>query len=82
MTMIDSTEFEDYKAILRKHGYSEEDFELSEIENSTEVWGIQPVTGKVIITNIKSGIEKTYKAGHESQWVIDFEDDLKSNVFK
>jgi len=82
MSIIISSELEDFKAALQKYGYAEEDFELSEIENPIEAGKIQSITGEVTIKNKKSGIERTYKAGEQTAWVIELEDDLKRKVFR
>mgnify|MGYP001561059861 CR=1 FL=1 len=44
--------------------------------------GIQPVTGEVKIKHRITGIERIYKTGHMSNWVSDFESDLKKRLFK
>jgi hypothetical protein len=80
-SLIVENELEDFKNTLVKYDYSEDEFEWSGIENSIPADGIFQITGMVIIKLKKTGIVRTYKAGHGSHWIVDFEDDLKASVF-
>ena len=75
-------EFEDYAAALLDHGYSKDDFELSEQTDPIPAGCIYPETGKVTIKFIKTDVERSYKAGYGSHWVADFKKDLKAGTFK
>ena len=79
--MIDESELEDFRAALREHGYTENDFELSEQKDPLPSQGITPVTGTVTVRNKKSGIEHTYESGHGTAWVVAFAEDLKAHRF-
>ncbi len=82
MSIIDPSELEDFNASLQKYGYTQDDFELSEIENPIKAGGIQPITGQVTIKNKISGVERTYKAGEQTAWVIEFDNDLRRKIFE
>ncbi len=84
MSIINETELEDYRNALEKYGFSESDFEEISEEDTTESSGNGTFvpTGKVTIKCKTSGIEKVYKAGNDSKWPAQFEDDLSSNYFR
>ena len=79
--MIDESELDDFRAVLREHGYTENDFELSEQKDPLPSQGVAPVTGTVTVRSKKSGIEHTYESGHNTAWVVAFEEDLKAHRF-
>ena len=79
--IIDDSEKEDFISAIRGRDLDPSDFELSEEEDPMKGRGVQPVTGRVIIKRISTGIEKTYKAGHFSSWPAEFEQDLKRGIF-
>jgi hypothetical protein len=82
MSIITPSELEDFKASLQNYGYTEDDFALAEIEDPIEAGKIQSITGQVKIKSNKSGIEKTYIAGDQTAWVIEFDNDLRKKVFR
>jgi hypothetical protein len=82
MSIIDSSELEDYKKLLHDYGYAEDDFEVFPIKHPMKGSGIQPITGEVKIKHRKTGIERIYNAGHMSNWVSDFETDLRNKIYK
>ena len=79
MYTIDETEIEDFNQIIEKHGHSKDDFELSEVD-LTDFSKSNPafIHGEVTVINKKTGRKKTYKSGHGSVWLGDFENDLVS----
>ncbi len=79
MNKIDS---EDLKNTARRCGYTKEDFNI--LETDTTQWNpnkVVPITGTVLITFIKTGKNKEYRTGMGTKWLIEFENDLKSNFF-
>ncbi len=82
--LIDETELEDFKTILREHDYDEGDFEISSREDERDrpqPGEIYPITGTVTVTCQKAGVSRTYTAGHMSSWVSEFERDLREQKF-
>jgi hypothetical protein len=87
--MRNETDYDDYKEILIKHGYKEDDFEYTDIDKSIITPGISiaPYSPEeeVKITNKKSCISKVYTACQglpgTRQWSFEFEDDLRNGFY-
>lgn len=80
--LISDSEFEDYIKILKQYKYSENDFELSEKdETQHKANSIYPLMTKTTIKNKKTGKQKTYLSGHTTNWLFEFEKDIKNNFF-
>ncbi len=79
MSLIHDSEREDFVQCIVAANLSVVDFELTEQEDETRIIGVVVLTGTVTATYKPTGISRTYKV---STWSADFEDDLKSNVFK
>lgn len=79
--MIDDTELEDFRTVLKEHGYSEDDFGLSSQQDPLPAGTVAPVTGKVTVRKRQTGVERTYEAGHGTAWVTAFAQDLAANRF-
>ena len=79
MTVVHETEWTDFRGILKTHGYAESDFELREVEDVANTAEPSPVTGTLTIT--RKGLRQTYRIGHGSDWLSEFEGDLVSGVF-
>ncbi len=79
--MIGKGEIEDFEDTIKSLGRKKEEFELSESQDPIPTAGVHPLTGIVTIKNKITGSTKTYRCGHGSHWVVDFEDDLKKGVF-
>lgn len=75
--VIDKSELEDFKTILRKHGYPEEDFGLTWKRDASPARP-SPETGSVTVRNKRTGVERTYGDGYLAKWVVEFEQDLKA----
>lgn len=74
-------EVEDFQTALRRAGYEQGDFELSETEDSFPTQGVGAITGTVTVKNKKTAAERSYAAGHATAWVIAFARDLHGGVF-
>ncbi len=82
MTITSPTEMEDFNRILAGHGYTKDDFELTDQEDPGPASGeTAPRTGHVTVKHRESGVERTYKAGYGTAWVVEFENDLKAKAF-
>jgi hypothetical protein len=79
--VIDQSELEDVKSILIENKFTYDDFEFSWQEDSLPVGGIASIRGKAIVKNSKTGVERSYEAGHGTAWVVKFEKDLKAGKF-
>ena len=80
--MNHDTELEDFHSTLKKHGHSNDNFEVSFTENPIPADGsIHPLSGSVTIKSTKSGVERVYTTGHGTSWVVEFDEDLRTNVF-
>ena len=82
MTIIDRTEWEDLDHTLAKYKRNRDEFDFAEIESRPLSAGIEPRLGTLTITLSDTGEAKTYKTGHGSAWVVEFDDDLKAGLFK
>jgi hypothetical protein len=79
MSLIHDSEREDFVQCIVAAKLNVVDFELTEQEDEPGTIGVAVWTGTVTVTYEPTGISRTYKV---STWSADFEDDLKSNVFK
>jgi hypothetical protein len=81
--MIDCEEVKNLPKLVKKHGYSLEDFYI--FESKTTKYGKDKTvltSGFIIAISKKSGKIKEYKANHESLWINDFAADLKEKTFE
>lgn len=76
MRLIGGDEIEDFESTIKNHGRNREDYELIEKPDPISEF----IVGRVTVKNKKSGATKTYRAGHGSAWVIDFEKDLEAGT--
>lgn len=82
LRIIDESELEDFAQVLQQHKLNKSDFCLLEEDNSkTSPNSVHHIIGSVILIHKKSAEIKTYKAGNGSQWVCDFDRDLKNKLF-
>ncbi len=70
---------EDVKNILRRNGFSAEEFKII-LENGTSYDPNQIIGVQVWITVEKNSIKKQYGL-YRSNWAYDFETDLKNGYF-
>ncbi|WP_454782286.1 hypothetical protein [Legionella sp. WA2022007384] len=74
--------FDDYKDILSRHGYDENDFDLVEQDETDYTQNPYLIIGKVSIRCKATDITKTYNTGYASIWPADFEEDLRNGYFQ
>ncbi len=79
MPLIHDSEREYFLQCIVAANLNVVDFELTEQEDEPRTVGVAVWTGTVTVTYKPTGISRTYKV---STWLANFEDDLKSNVFK
>jgi hypothetical protein len=79
--IVSSSEKEDFASALDRDGYAKEDFEILAREDPFPTQDIGHITGAVTVRNKKIGFEQTYKAGHTTAWVAEFERDLQTGLF-
>ncbi len=79
MSLIHDSERDDFVQCIVAAKLNVVDFELTEQEDEPRAIGVAVWTGTVTVTYKPTGILRTYEV---STWSADFEDDLKSNVFK
>jgi len=79
MSLIHDSEREGFVWTIVAANLNVVDFELTEQEDEPRTIGVAVWTGTVTVTYKPTGISRTYEV---STWSADFEDDLKSNVFK
>ena len=79
--MIRKAEMEEYRYVLKKYGFNENDFDIdhkTESENPANEYLCSIVT----IENVKTGINISYNCGHGYAWVPVFAEDLKNGAFE
>jgi len=79
MSLIHDSEREDFVQCIVAAKLNVVDFELTEQKDEPGTMQVAVWTGTVTVTYEPMGISRTYEV---STWSADFEDDLKSNVFK
>jgi hypothetical protein len=75
------TETQDFNSAIKRAGYPKDEFEISEKEDPSPVGVVHAITGTVTVRNKRTGVERTYKAGHATAWVAEFEKDLQTGLF-
>jgi hypothetical protein len=81
MTLIESSEWHDYRAILKDYGYREEDFEPIEMADPPSKSELRPTRGSLTIRRKGSLTTKVYRIGLGSTWLADFNGDLARGEF-
>ncbi len=79
MSLIHDSEREDFVQCIVAANLNVVDFELTEQKDEPGTMQVAVWAGTVTVTYEPTGISRTYK---DSTWSANFEDDLKSNVFK
>jgi len=74
------SELEDFWGSVKRHGYRDEDFEITQRPDPTTGAGVQAITGTVTVRCKPSGVERTYKAGYGSTWPAEVDQDLARGV--
>jgi len=79
--IVDASAREDFDSAIERAGLPKDEFEISEKEDPFPAQSIVPITGTVTVRNKRTGVERTYKAGHATAWVVEFEKDLHMGLF-
>jgi hypothetical protein len=82
ITTITQTEWDDLNHAVAKYKRKVEEFDFDERESRAVSKGIYPLLGALTITLSDTGEAKTYKTGHGSAWLVEFDDDLKVGLFR
>ena len=83
--MFDESEIEDFDRVLRESGFVPRDFEVTHVGEPVPAPrdGLVMEMGEVTVTRKKNGISRAYPAGDDgSAWVVEFQADLRSGVFR
>ena len=81
MSILDDTEWTDFKNLLQKHGYTESDFDVKEMGIAPGALEATPVRGSLTVTRRQNSVSRVYLIGHGSLWLNNFEDDLITHMF-
>ena len=81
MTLLSDSERNDFFTTVTGAGFSVEDFKVTEFEDNSPTTEIYPITGKVSVRRIASGISREYLAGHATTWLATFDLELRGGVF-
>jgi hypothetical protein len=81
MPLVGDSEVQDFWSAVADAGYSNYDFELSEIEDSQPTSGIYALRGKAIVRRKSTSVTRQYSAGHATAWVADFEVELRGGAY-
>jgi len=79
--VVEQDEIDDARELIAAEGFRAEDFDFTQRADSSSE-SPAPITGTVTLTHKSTGIERTYAAGHCSDWLMQLETDLKSGVFR
>lgn len=75
------SELEDFWGSVKRHGFGNADFEISQNPDATTGPEVQAITGTVTVRCKTSGVKRTYKAGYNSTWPAEVDQDLARGVF-
>ena len=79
---IHTSEIEDAIGLIEVSEYSVDDFIIgSDLSQSPHKGNIQKYQGYVSIRCISIRVSKLYPAGHQINWLEDFENDLRSKIY-
>ena len=82
MPLIEQDEKNDFYAILRRHHFSDADFELQETDTtdpkSDEIYALQ---GYVTVLRKSTHVSREYPLGDGTAWVAGFQKDLEEGCF-
>lgn len=74
--MVEKSELEDFCQVIRKHRRNVDEFELFETPDPPLSKELDAVKGSVTIKSKLSGRARTYRTGHGTAWVVEFDGDL------
>lgn len=75
------SEIADFEKELEKFGLEKSDFCLLEEDTTKRTNSLYQITGNIILIHKKSAKVRTYKAGNNSHWTVDFHHDLENKFF-
>lgn len=79
---MDQIEVDDFKKILQDHGYSSDDFSITETDQTNyDSNSISSLKIKVTVIHKSKNITRTYDSGNNTDWVSDFEKELQKGFF-
>ncbi len=81
MPLITDSEMEDFDGAILGAGFEVDDFHVVDLEDETTLIEQYFPTGTVTIQRISIDEAITYRAGHLSTWVSEFEIDLYEGKF-
>jgi len=81
MPLITDTEMEDFDAAILQAGFEVDDFNVVDLEDEPTAKEQHPITGTVTVHRISTDEAITYRAGHLSTWVSEFEIDVHEGKF-
>ncbi len=81
MPLITDSEMEDFDATILQAGFEVDDFHVVDVEDERTAKGPHPITGTVTLHRISTDEFITYRTGHLSTWVTEFEIDLHEGKF-
>ena len=81
---VRSSEYIDFRNFLRQLGYKETDFEIAAEREDPVPAGaaMYAENGTIIIRCVATGIERIYRTGIGTHWVVDFVQDFEQGKFK
>lgn len=80
LSVVGQDEIDDARRLVCQQGFRGDDFEFVQQANSSPPYPAA-VTGMVLVVRKDMQIEKAYRAGSGSSWLVEFEHDLKSRTF-
>ncbi len=81
MHLITDSEMEIFDAALLQAGFQVNDFNVVDLEDEPTAKEQHPITATVTVHRISTDDFITYRAGHLSTWVTEFEIDLHEGKF-
>lgn len=81
MPLLDESEVQDFWSALAAAGYTKDDFELTEIEDTPQTSGVHAVRGKAVVRRKSTSVTREYPAGHMTTWVVDFDVELRGGAY-
>ncbi len=79
--MISDSEMENFEAAIIQAGFNVADFKRAQDQDPPTAKEQHPITGTVTVHRISTDKFITYRAGHLSTWVTEFEIDLHEGKF-
>ncbi len=72
MPLITDSEMDDFDAAIHQAGFQVDDFRVVDLEDEPTAKGQHRLTGTVTVHRVSTVHAITYRAGHDSAWVVDF----------